>query len=284
MANRRLLCPIYCGAVLIAGSVLFAQSVHPVPQAAPERQVTVPPAKDPLATLPFALGNASGAGVRIFPAAEVTPSDKDLLARVEPTLQRRAREMGLGYATGTWSYVQLACPSFPDHLLLRFTQNNGKRDVSMFSVSIPRGSEGRLRVIPILRRSYELFSSVPDNPITVATFNRILDEEKSTDKPEWVNIAQCYAALAGVDPELQSAAALATLDLTEDSAVSIQFVTARPRLRHWTMVFDRRGRLIEARSTLNPAIVLKERRVNAAGMPHVEQVPAKTAFSQHVVQ
>lgn len=283
MANDRLWLSMACGALLAAGPVLFAQTVSPVPQSTGESVRAVPPVRNPLAASPFAVESASRAQVRILPRTEVTPADKDVLARVEPTLQRRARNMDLGFGAGTWSYVQLACPSFPGHLLLRFTRDGGKGDVSMFSVSIPRGNAESLRVIPILRRSYMLFSPVAANPVAVATFNRMLDEEKFAKKPDWVNLAQCYAALAGADPLPQSAGMAPSLDLTADRRVVIHFVTAQPRPRQWAMVFDRSGRLIEARSTLHATDVVKERRIPADGTLSVQQVPATANYPQHAV-
>ena len=50
----------------------------------------------------------------------------------------------------------------------------------MFSASIPRGGEGRVRIIPIVRKGYSLFSPARIGALTIASFNRIHSEEENT--------------------------------------------------------------------------------------------------------
>jgi hypothetical protein len=112
-------------------------------------------------------------------------------------------------------------PALPEHLFLRFTRNDGAGDVSLFSASIPRG-EGRVRIIPIQRRGYSLFSPAPINAMTISAFNHIRDEERSDQAPDWLGTGLCYAALAGAHPQ----AAL----LAED-AEGTEFPAARQSCR-----------------------------------------------------
>jgi hypothetical protein len=72
--------------------------------------------------------------------------------------------------------------------------------VSVFTVSIPRGGDGRVRIIPIQRRGYSLFSPAPINALTISAFNHIRAEEHPK-APDWLGTGLCYAALAGAHPQ-----------------------------------------------------------------------------------
>ncbi|MGA8042894.1 MAG: hypothetical protein WCA37_08840, partial [Terracidiphilus sp.] len=80
--------------------------------------------------------------------------DRLLAANAESSIAERAARLGYDLASGRWTYEQIVCPALPNHLFLRYTKSVGAGDVTQFSASIPRGSEGRVRIIPILKRSY----------------------------------------------------------------------------------------------------------------------------------
>src|SRR6266536_809247 len=89
-------------------------------------------------------------------AEEMSEKDRLLVADAESSIAEHAGFAGFELDQTTWSYQQMVCPALPNHLFLRYMRNNGTGDVSVFSASIPRNGEGRVRVIPILRRGYSL--------------------------------------------------------------------------------------------------------------------------------
>jgi hypothetical protein len=212
-------------------------------------------------------------------AEEMTAQDRAEAANAEAAIGEKAGFMGLGYDQGKWTYKQLVCPALPNHLFLQYTRNNGVGDVSLFSASVPRGGEGRVRIIPIQMRGYSLFSPAPINALTISAFNHIRAEEHSAggDAPDWLGTALCYAALAGGHPQAahlpgrdESAVAAtappATLEVEVNGGATLSFadVAASPRPMEWTMIFDRKGTLLKARHAaaelvtvhkLNPAPV-----------------------------
>jgi len=198
--------------------------------------------------------------------------DRDRSADAESVIGERAGFAGLEFNQGKWSYWQIVCPALPNHLFLRFTRNDGAGDVSLFSASIPRG-EGRVRIIPIQRRGYSLFSPAPINAMTISAFNHIRDEERSDQAPDWLGTGLCYAALAGAHPQAAllaedaegtefTAAMSAVLQIPNDGGAIIRFtdVAAAPRPMEWTMTFDGKGKLLKA--THLPASLVTEMEIH----------------------
>ncbi|HEY1984890.1 MAG TPA: hypothetical protein VGG85_05750 [Terracidiphilus sp.] len=191
---------------------------------------------------------------------QMTEHDRDLAADAESTIQERAGFENLEFNEGHWAYAQIACPALPNHLLLRFTRNDGTREMSMFSAAIPRNGEGRVRIIPIVRKGYSLFSPAPIGALTIAAFNHIRLEDKPASAPDWLTTGLCYAALAGADPDaeqLQSTRGEGppipltnspTLVIAPDGGAIIHFddLSAAPRVMQWSISFDRTGKLLKA--------------------------------------
>ena len=200
--------------------------------------------------------------------------DRDREADAESAISEHAGFAGLEFNQGRWSYTQIVCPALPNHLFLRFTRNDGAGDVSLFSASIPRG-EGHVRIIPIQRRGYSLFSPAPINALTIAAFNRIRAEEHADQAPEWLATGLCYAALAGAYPQAAPrsedaagsefpAAMSAVLQIPNAGGAIIRFtdVAAAPRPMEWTMTFDGKGKLLKA--THLSASMVTEKEVHPA--------------------
>jgi hypothetical protein len=119
---------------------------------------------------------------------------------------------------------------------------------------------GKIRVIPILRRSYSLFSPAPINAMTISAFNHIRAEEGQTANDDWLGNALCYAAMAGAQPHILSADSWPTAQnpvapLT--AALDVQFSAKGQEVisfddasganaMEWTMTFTREGKLIKA--------------------------------------
>jgi len=248
-----------------ASPVLLAQSPA---EAAPTGITikTVPLKVPPMPFPPDAVARGRVRSIHFIDADQMGEQDKLLEADAESSIEERTNWSALEYGSGEggWKYRQVVCPALPNHLFLQFTRNNGAGDVSMFSASIPRhGIDGRVRIIPIQRRGYSLFSPAPINSITVSAFNHIRAEEHATRPPDWLTTGLCYAALAGAHPEtvllpdLSSdeqkfpAAAPAILEIPNRGGAIIRFVdvAASPHPMLWTMVFDGKGKLLKATHT-----------------------------------
>jgi hypothetical protein len=191
---------------------------------------------------------------------QMTEKDRLLAANAESSIAERTRYTGLEFNEGKWSYGQVMCPALPNHIFLRFLRNSGAGDVSMFTASIPRGDEGRVRIIPIQLRGYSLFSPAPINALTISAFNHIRAEESpdADASPDWLGTALCYAALAGGHPQPAvlsdnpvadkfpiASTALLSVGNNGGAVLSFTDVSARPRPMRWTMTFDRKGKLVK---------------------------------------
>src|ERR1700691_4885720 len=162
----------------------------------------VPPAVEPA---PFSIDRGSGKrtlSIEFLSADEMTEQDRLLAANAQSSIAEHSGLNGFELAQGKWDYRQVVCPALPNHLFLQYTRHNRVGDVTVFSASIPREGEGRVRIVPILRRGYSLFSPAPINALTIAAFNRIRTEEGETANSDWLANALCYAALAGTEAQI----------------------------------------------------------------------------------
>lgn len=220
--------------------------------------------------------------IEFRPAGQMSQKDKLLEADAESSIQERTRWTDIAFNEGPWNYRQVACTAFPNHLFLQFTRNNGTGDVTMFSASIPRNGEGRVRIIPIQRRGYSLFSPAPINAMTISAFNHIRAEEQPAGTPDWLETGLCYAALAGArpetvllpdsNPEKFPAASPALLHIPERGGAIIRFadMAASPRPMVWTLTFNGKGRLLKASrssATLIAARAVPQRAEEVKGKP-----------------
>jgi hypothetical protein len=272
--------PLALAAAFLAGvcaslSAQTAGDTHETPpKAEPAREAALPPAQFSTAGGTVQTSDA----IEFRSGGEIAQKDSDLAEGARTLIAKRAELFGLELNRGHWSYDQLVCSAMPNHLFLRFTENGGAGDVSEFSVSIPRG-EGQLRIIPILRRGYSLFTPAPSNGQTIEVFNRIRTEEHPVKAPGWLESGLCYAALAGAQPEIaiqaspsardsashQPLAAMpAVLKKRSDGGAIVRFAdkSALPRPIEWTMIFDGKGRLMKA--TRSSAPLIKEKTLQSA--------------------
>jgi hypothetical protein len=221
--------------------------------------------------VPFAIesiSSKSGHSIGVLSEDQMTRKDRDLLADAESSIQERAGFQNLDFNGSGWTYRQLDCSALPNHLFLRFTRNDGTRDMSMFSVAIPRNGDGRVHIIPIVRRGYSLFSPAPIGALTIASFNRIRSEENAGASADWLGTGLCYAALAGANPQAETlqpgsaenvdipATFPPTLVVTTDGGAVIRFadISATPHPMEWNMIFDHKGKLLKA--THAPAYIV----------------------------
>jgi hypothetical protein len=148
---------------------------------------------------PFAFGAATGSASKLefLSPEQMSAEDRALAEASQAEIGRRARLQGLGYGAGSgWGYEQAVCPAFPGHLVLEYSRRSGAGDVSLFAAVVPRGS-GHVRVIPVSRRGYTLFTLSGANVLTIHDFNAIVAEEKMGLDTDWLSLGLCYAALAG---------------------------------------------------------------------------------------
>jgi hypothetical protein len=209
--------------------------------------------------MPFSLGGArpeAGAPLAYLSSDQMSQQDRDLWTSAQTAISQRASAGGLDFNQGTWDAGQIVCSALPDHLFLTFTRGSGTGQASAFTASIPRSSGGQVRVIPILRRGYSLFSPAAVNEQTISAFNHIRAEEHPAQPSEWLATGLCYAALAGAHPQVDLAgdekvrkdptALPGSLTISPSSGGAISFIdlNANPRRNLWTMNFDGGGKLL----------------------------------------
>jgi hypothetical protein len=217
---------------------------------------------------------------------QMTGRDRQLSANAESSIAEQAKYANLEFNQGQWAYQQIVCPALPNHIFLRFLRNNGTGDVTVFTASIPRGEEGRVRIVPIQRRGYSLFSPAPISALTISAFNHIRAEENPDQDPAkapgWLGTALCYAALAGGHPEAATLsehpetekfppANTALLDAGNSGGAELSFtdVSTTSHPMRWSMTFDRKGKLIKGGHA--PAELLK---ISTQNPPPVDQLGA----------
>ncbi|MFP5249970.1 MAG: hypothetical protein ACLGP3_09115 [Acidobacteriota bacterium] len=254
-------------------------------RAVPEQQPKVEVRKVPSGLSAFAPGSPLDAlPVALRTPAQMTEQDRNLEADAESAIAEHAGYAGLEFNQGKWSSRQIVCPAFPNHLFLRFTRNQGAGDVSVFTASIPRNSEGRVRIIPIERRSYSLFSPAPVNAQTIDAFNHIRAEEHAAGPTPWVGISLCYAALAGarlpLNPnddadEAQTVSSILTVGEGSGFVMRLTDLAAAPHPTEWTLTFDRKGKMIK--SSVKDAGIQAPRKIPAAAPIASPSVPKSAA-------
>ncbi len=185
---------------------------------------------------------------------QMTAADRQLAEQSQGEIARRAAFQGFNLAEGSgWGYEQAVCPVFPNHLILDYSRIDGRGDVTLFSVAIPRG-EGHIRVIPVWRRSYSLWTPSSSNAITLNDFNHMVLEGGSGLSPDWLTLGLCYAALAGGHvraalvsevPDQFPLYPPAQLNLAKDGTARVEFTDVTPGVRamEWKLDFTRTGRL-----------------------------------------
>jgi hypothetical protein len=226
----------------------------------------------------------------------MTAADRELAASAQVEIERRAELQGFrgvggaGQAEmepskdGGWGFEQAVCPVFPQHLILEYSRSNGAGDVTLFSVAVPRG-EGHVRVIPVRRRSYSLWTPASSNALTLNDFNYMVKEGGQGVSPDWLTLSLCYAALAGghvraaliagkAADEVYPLLAPAKLAVSWKGGAEVYFADSTPGVKplQWSLTFSRSGRLLKAGRTGPRELVERPIKGNAA---EVAGVPMK---------
>jgi hypothetical protein len=226
--------------------------------------------------------HGSASQIEFRSAAQMTQADIDLASSRQAAIREKASLAGFDVNEGRWDREQIECPAFPNHELLRYAQNGGPGGESVFTASISRTSHEQVRVVPILRRGYSLYSPAPMNALTITVFNHIREEEHAPATADWLEIGMCYAALAGaharvplagVDTgsEIMPFEAPAILQIPAEGGAVIRFLDAStvPIPMVWTMTFDGAGKVVSADH--HPALEARPRVLS----PTVEQPEPK---------
>ena len=217
----------------------------------------------------------------------MTAADRELADANQTEIARRAGLQGFSLAREAgWGYEQAVCPVFPGHLILEYSRGNGDGDVTLFAAVVPRG-EGHVRVIPVRRRGYSLWTPASSNALTINDFNHMVAEGHEGLNPDWLTLGLCYTALAGGHVRAALAAqtpaeeayplvAPAMLTVGPKSAeVRLDDATPKTKPMRWTLSFDGRGRLLKVRHTGAPELVEKPVRgapIEVHGVPVHGQV------------
>lgn len=226
----------------------------------------LPPTAD--VSSPFAVDAPSAQrsnAVVLLPSDSMTAQDRRAVQDASPEIRTKAALRDFDLQRGAWSYQQIACPVFPAHILLLFSRYNGIGEVSRFSAVVPRDAGESVHVLPILRRSYALFTPAAVNPVTIAAFNVLRSHEHPGQKVDWLATGLCYAALTGSDVKLPPAVDAAgtqafspvmnsILQVEEDGSAVVRFfdVEDTRQIKSWSLTFDKEGKLISVAITPVP--------------------------------
>ena len=199
-----------------------------------------------------------------FRSPEVmTADDRELAASAQVEIARRASlqsfRLDENAGAGTWGFEQAVCPVFPEHLILEYSRINGNGDVSLFAAVVPRG-EGHVRVIPVRRRSYSLWTPASSNALTLNDFNYMVKEGGSGVSPDWLTLSLCYAALAGGHvraalvagrpaDEVYPLLAPAKLSVSRKGGAAVYFADSTHEVKpmEWELLFAQSGRLLKVK-------------------------------------
>jgi hypothetical protein len=252
---------IACSTVLAVAGVAQSRTempypARPVPPALPGKQhksEVVPPTvltAEPPAASP---SSASIRPIEYLAGNQMPAADRALADRARPSIEQLAATAGMGFAQGDWHQEQLVCRALPNHMFLIDQKENGVGDRSLFSISIPRSGRDRVRILPILRQGYTLYTEAPVNDLSIAAFNRIRENEPAQQSADWLATSLCYAALTGARPEIpadktHNRVALyypSMLAIDQNGVTTVRFVdeTDPARPMTWVLTFSRKGQL-----------------------------------------
>ena len=274
-------------ALMAAAPGCFAQSAGPASstpgQSADSPQLSVRELHPKTAPTPFPVNarTKSRQELEFRPVEQMTAADRELAEANEAEIARRAGLQGFRGVGGVgqaemepskddgWGYEQAVCPVFPGHLILEYSRGNGDGDVTLFAAVVPRG-EGHVRVIPVRRRGYSLWTPASSNALTINDFNHMVQEGHEGLSPDWLTLGLCYTALAGghvraalaartAEEEVYPLVAPAMLTVGAKGGAEVRLDDATPKTKpmSWTLSFDGRGRLLKVRHTGAPELVEK---------------------------
>jgi hypothetical protein len=246
---------------ILAGSIALAQE----PSTLPPPSIPVKPVQtmhDLEKTLPLPPSGQSKLEVELLPEASISADDKQLIASAAHEIRRRTAIDSIDVGNSNWAVQQIACSAFPRSLVLRYTVGKSPRDRSEFIASIARTGH-EVRLIPIERKGYSIYSPLPANAMTVGAINTMIAREDSNAAIS--QIALCYAALIGAAPEV-SPDGKSVVRLEVPPAIqaattgdeTVLFTTGGIPRQSWTLEFNQQGKLLKAEQVTHDAIKVKK--------------------------
>jgi len=245
-------------------------AVKPLPVESTGAQYTTKTLPPVQTVTPFSEALADKHPIEYRSADQMNAADRALAASAERSIREGAALAGIDFDMGRWSYQQIVCAALPNHVFLLFEANNGPGDESLFSAAIPRSGNGRVRIIPIQRRGFSMFSPAPVNKLAISAFNRIRADEPESKTTDWLSVAACYGALTGPrlrvsvpsDKSANSDIPVAfppTLEVESDGESTVRFVdvAAPPQLMQWALTFDAKGQLIRVEHSAAPGYSMR---------------------------
>jgi hypothetical protein len=274
---------LICHAQAGGNSPAMPYPAKPVPEARPADSYKTTPIPQGKTETPFSLDAGSSGDknpVEYRSEDQVSPEDRALMEAADHAIRQDAAMAGIELDKGSWSREQILCRAMPEHIFLLFRGNNGARDMSLFTAAILRNGNSRVRILPIQRRGFALFSPAPVNELTVASFNRILADEPIGKSTDWLGTGLCYAALTGEHPQIAASPSDAktanpglsfppTLEVGRFGESTVRFVdfADAKQAMQWALTFSGKGQLLKVEHFPTPTFA-----VNRA--PAVNTAPA----------
>ncbi len=268
------------GMLVLAASTVLGQA-NPKPGLQESHGLTILELHPKPTPSPFPLGKVTQRpnSLEFRAPDQMSAEDRALVGANQQEIARRAALQGFSLRAEGWDYEQAICPVFPQHIVLEYSRNSGVGDVSLFSVLLPRsgaGSGSHVRVIPVVRRSYSLWTPVASNALTINDFNHLVGETPGGLPPDWLTLGLCYAALAGghVRASLQAAAPSeehfplyrpAQLSVSRAGGAEVSFGDAevayygdgKKPVRDWELYFAQNGQLLKVRHRTSQALIAR---------------------------
>ena len=269
LVRNRLLLALVCVTLLGSGMLLQAQNTAKAQDVQGDLVRDLHPTPTPT-PFPLDAQSKTSQSLQFLAPGQMTPADQALVESNEAEIARRAGLQGFSLErVNGWGYEQAVCPVFPDHLILEYSRSNGPGDITLFSVAIPRGaaSGGHVRVIPVRRRSYSLWTPASSNELTLNDFNHMVAEGGKGVDPDWLTLSLCYAALAGGhvraalvpathEDERYPLFVPAKLSVSDKGGAQIHLVDIthypdpKAKAMNWVLTFAQNGRLLKVKQSV----------------------------------
>lgn len=155
------------------------------------------------AALPSA--DAKTVAVELRSPAQMDDEERALIQAKKQEIRQEADFFGYDLNSGQWEYDQIVCPEMPDDVILHYRSRSRNGAESLFTAVVPRGS-GRVYVVPVLFRNAVPFHAAAGSERSLSVFNHVVPQQvaEAAVQPggKWLQLAMCYAAVAGAEPQV----------------------------------------------------------------------------------
>lgn len=191
----------------------------------------------------------------------MSAADAELVHAKQREIAGEAAFWGYHLNAASWDYDQVECPDMPDRVMLHYRSRSQAGAEWLFTALVPRG-KGRVLIVPVLYGNATPVRPAPEAERTISVFNQAVPAEIAAQagQPDgpWLNLAMCYAALAGAEPHVPERtdedpglmrAPVPTFRMSEGTvAQTIQFTDRNTpqTYRVWTLGISQKGRITAA--------------------------------------